>query len=206
MHSPSSPGAATEMVPARRGRAFRVSREQGLKVINTHGSQVVDAWALALPDLVEHMSMAHTRAMLSSLRVEVGDRLWSDLRRPILTLAEDTSPGVHDLLFPACDVRRYELLGYPGRHENCCDNFRAALGELGYRRAQVPDPLNLFMNASRSRDQALELIPPVSRPGDHVVLRAERDVIVVLSACPQDMVPINGPMMQPREVHVELIG
>jgi uncharacterized protein YcgI (DUF1989 family) len=103
-------------------------------------------------------------------------------------------------------VRRYEFLGYSGRHENCCDNFRAALGELGYRRTAVPCPLNLFMNVSSSGDQALELIPPVSRPGDHVVLRAERDVIVVLSACPQDMVPINGPAMRPREVHVELIG
>ena len=206
MHSASPSGPAAEIVPARRGRAFRVARDRSLKVINTHGSQVVDAWALALPDLEEHMSMAHTRAILSSLCVQAGDRLWSDQRRPILTLAKDTSPGVHDLLFPACDVRRYELLGYPGRHDNCCDNFHAALGELGFRRARVPDPLNLFMNASRSRDPALELVPPVSRPGDHVVLRAERDVIVVLSACPQDMVPVNGPMMQPMDVHVELIG
>ena len=149
--------------------------------------------------------MAHTRATLSSLRVEVGDRLYSDLRRPIVTLAEDTSPGVHDLLFPACDVPRYELLGYAGRHENCSDNFRAALGELGHQRMLVPCPLNLFMNVSLAGDEALEFMPPVSRPGDHVVLRAERDLIAVLSACPQDMIPINGPMMRPADVHVELI-
>lgn len=196
-----------ETAPARRGRAFRVRRGQGLKVINTHGTQVVDAWALALSDLEEHMSMAHTRAQLSSLRLEVGDELWSDLRRPILTLAEDTSPGVHDLLFPACDARRYELLGHSGYHENCCDNFRAALDAEGYRPPRtVPCPLNLFMNARRSDEGALELVPPVGSPGDHVVLRAERDVLVVLSACPQDMVPINGPMMRPADVHVELVA
>ena len=174
-------------------------------MVNTHGSQVVDAWALVSPHLDERMSMAHTRAMLSSLRVEVGDHLYSDRRRPILTLTEDTSPGLHDLLFPACDVRRYELLGFSGRHDNCCDNFRTALLELGHERRAVPSPLNLFMNVSRDGGR-LELEPSLSRPGDHVVLRAERDLIAVLSACPQDMVPINGPAMQPRDVEVELLA
>jgi uncharacterized protein len=193
-----------EILPARRGRAFRVDRGASLKVVNVHGGQVVDAWALALPDLDEHMSMAHTRATLSSLRLREGDRLYSDRRRPILTLAEDTSPGVHDLLFPACDERRYELLGHRGHHDNCRDNFHAALAELGHRRGAVPSPLNLFMNVAIA-EGGLALEPSRSRPGDHVVLRAEHDVIVVLSACPQDIVPINGPQMRPVDVHVELL-
>jgi uncharacterized protein YcgI (DUF1989 family) len=102
------------IVPARRGRAFPLSEGECIKVVNTHGSQVVDAWALAPPDLMEHMSMPHTRAMLASLRMAVGDHLYRERRRPILTLVEDTSPGVHDMLFPACDPARYELLGHEG--------------------------------------------------------------------------------------------
>ena len=191
------------IVPARRARAFRLSQGQSIKVVNIHGSQVVDAWALAPPDLREHMSMPHTRAMLESLRVRVGDHLYSERRRPIMTLVEDTSPGVHDMLFPACDPARYELLGHEGHHDNCRENFHAALAELGLERPTVPSPLNLFMNVS-SEGGELELLPSVSGPGDHVLLRAERDVVVVLSACPQDIVPINGPGLVPQDVEVEL--
>jgi uncharacterized protein YcgI (DUF1989 family) len=191
------------IVPARRGRAFRLSGGECIKVVNTHGSQVVDAWALAPPDLREHMSMPHTRAMLESLRVAAGDHLYSEQRRPIMTLVVDTSPGVHDMLFPACDPVRYELLGHTGHHDNCRDNFHAALAELGLERGACPSPLNLFMHVS-SEGGKLELLPSVSSPGDHVVLRAERDLVVVLSACPQDIVPINGPALEPRDVGVEM--
>ena len=190
------------ILPARRGRAFRLAEGESIKVVNTHGSQVVDAWALAPPDLREHMSMPHTRATLESLRVAVGDHLYSERRRPIMTLVEDTSPGVHDLLFPACDPARYELLGHVGHHDNCRDNFHAALGELDLERAAVPSPLNLFMHV-HSQGGTLELLPSVSRPGDQVVLRAERELVVVLSACPQDLVPSNGPALEPRDVRVE---
>lgn len=191
------------ILSARRGRAFRLAEGEAIKVVNTHGSQVVDAWALAPPDLREHMSMPHTRATLESLRVAVGDHLYSERRRPIMTLVEDTSPGVHDMLFPACDPARYELLGHVGHHDNCRDNFHAALAELGLERAAVPSPLNLFMHVS-SEGGTLELLPSVSRPGDQVVLRAERELVVVLSACPQDLVPINGPALEPRDVGVEI--
>jgi uncharacterized protein YcgI (DUF1989 family) len=192
------------IVPARRGRAFRVRRGQRLRVINTHGTQVVDFWALVLPGFEEELSMAHTRFELASLRLAVGDHLYSDRRRPLLTMVEDTSPGIHDLLFPACDARRYELLGHPGHHDNCCENFRRALAELGYERERVPSPLNLFMNVRSVSDGGLELAPAVGRPGDSVTLRAEDDLVVVLSTCPQDMIPINGPLMRPMEVEVEL--
>jgi uncharacterized protein len=191
------------IVPARQGRAFQLSEGESIKVVNTHGGQVVDAWALAPPDLREHMSMPHTRAMLESLRVRVGDHLYSERRRPIMTLVEDTSPGVHDMLFPACDPARYELLGHEGHHDNCRENFHAALAELGLERPAVPSPLNLFMNVS-SDGGKLALLPSVTSPGDHVVLRAERDVVVVLSTCPQDIVPINGPGMDPKDVGVQV--
>lgn len=194
------------VVPARRGRAFRLGAGRRIKIVNTHGTQVVDTWALALPDLVEAMSMHHTRAQLSSLRPVSGEPLYGTLRRPIMTLVEDTSPGVHDTLMAACDAARYELLGHEGHHDSCADNFRAALEQLGYEREAVPAPLNLFMNIPWSDDGRLEFRPPRSGPGDFVVLRAERDLIAVVSACPQDMVPINGPEMRPTDFQVEILS
>ena len=196
--------SATEVVPARRARAFSLAGGERIRIVNTHGSQVVDTWALVPPEFAERMSMSQTRIGTGRLRPRVGDHLYSDLRRPIMTLVEDTSPGVHDTLYPACDPQRYELLGAEG-HDNCSDNFRSAVGELTEQPVPVPDPLNLFMNIPWAEEGELEFAPPVSRPGDRVTLRAERDVVVVLSACPQDMVPINGPAMQPADVHVEIL-
>jgi uncharacterized protein len=194
------------VVPARRGRAFRLAAGQRIKIVNTHGTQVVDTWALALPALVEAMSMHHTRAQLSSLRPARGDPLYSSLRRPIMTLVEDTSPGVHDTLMAACDARRYELLGHEGHHDSCTDNFHAALQQLGFEPRAVPAPLNLFMNIPWAEDGRLEFRPPRSEPGDFVVLRAEFDLVAVVSACPQDMVPINGPEMRPTDFQVEILS
>jgi uncharacterized protein YcgI (DUF1989 family) len=98
-------------IPARRGKAVLLKHGQHIKVINTHGQQVVDTWAFNSADLSECMSMEHTRTSLSRIMAHVGDSLVTNQRRPILTLVEDTSPGVHDTLIAACDRYLYALLG-----------------------------------------------------------------------------------------------
>jgi uncharacterized protein YcgI (DUF1989 family) len=62
------------------------------------------------------------------------------------------------------------------------------------------------MNIPVGEGGAVDWLPPVSRPGDYVVLRAELDCIAVMSACPQDMVPINGAAMTPTEVHFQVLA
>ena len=192
-------------IPAGHGRAFRLSTGQRLRVATTEGGQVVDTWALALPDLDEWMSMEHTRARSLAVSPRAGDDLWSNRRRPILRLVEDTSPGVHDTLIAACDPERYAQLGHRGPHRSCGDNFTAALAELGYAAPPVPAPLNVFMNIPIAADGTLSFEPSPARPGDAVTLEAMRDVVVVLSACPQDLVPINGAAMRPTDVGVEVL-
>ncbi len=195
-----------ETIPARQGRAVRVTAGQRVKVINTHGAQVVDTWAFNGTDLAEHMSMEHTRATLLKLVPEVGDALYSNRRRPILTLVEDTSPGVHDTLLAACDEHRYRLLGCTERHDNCTDNLAAALAALGLEAPATPSPLNLFMRIPWSAEGRLAFEAPVSRPGDYVVLEANLDVVVAFSACPQDILPVNGEACSPTEAHFEILG
>jgi hypothetical protein len=192
-------------IPARRGKAIQLTAGQSVKVINTFGQQVVDTWAFAAADIREFMSMEHTRIYISRIIPNVGDPLVTNRRRPILTLAEDTSGGIHDTLVAACDRWRYELLGCVGYHDNCTDNLAAGLAELGLTPPETPSPLNLFMNIPVIDGNAIDVLPPISTPGSHVTLRAEIDCIVAFSACPQDMVPINGAAMTPTAAHFEVL-
>jgi uncharacterized protein YcgI (DUF1989 family) len=193
-------------IPARRGKAARLAAGQSVRVTNTFGQQVVDSWAFAAADIREFMSMEHTRIAIRRIIPRVGDALVTNHRRPILTLTEDTSGGIHDTLIAACDRWRYALLGCVGHHDNCTDNLAAALAELGLAPPETPSPLNLFMNIPVVDGNAIEVLPPVSTAGSYVTLRAEIDCIVAFSACPQDMVPVNGAAMTPTAAHFEVLG
>jgi hypothetical protein len=192
-------------IPARRGKAVRLSKGQRIKVINTKGQQVVDTWAFNAEDLHEFMSMEHSRVAIDRIIPGVGDALVTNRRRPILTLVEDTSGGIHDTLFAACDRWRYELLGCKEHHDNCTDNLAAGLAALGLAPPETPAPLNLFMNIPVVDGNRVEVRPPVSTPGSYVTLRAEMNSILAFSACPQDMLPVNGLAMRPTEAHFEIL-
>lgn len=194
----------TVTIPARKGKAAFARRGQHIRVINTHGEQVVDTWAFNRDDLKEFLSMEHCRVATEKLFFEVGDRLVTNRRRPILTIVEDTSPGIHDTLMAACDLERYKLLGFDD-HDNCQDNLRAGLGELGLAPFEVPSPWNLFMNIPVIEGRRLAVEPPVTKPGDYIELRAEMDLAVAFSACPQDVLPINGPGCNPTEAHFAVL-
>jgi uncharacterized protein YcgI (DUF1989 family) len=193
-------------IPARRGVATRVLRGQSVKIINTHGQQVVDTWAFTLADINEFMSMEHTRIAIGRIIPKIGDALVTNRRRPILRFIADTSGGVHDTLIAACDRWRYELLGCTTYHDNCTDNLDAALKELGFTAPETPSPLNLFMNIPVVDGHSIEVLPPISTPGSFVTLQAEMDCLVAFSACPQDMIPINGLGLKPTEAHFEILG
>ena len=197
-------------IPARGGKAAFLEAGQRIRVINTHGQQVVDTWAFNRADLKEFMSMEHSRTFLSRIMARVGDGMATNRRRPILTLLEDTTvegdtAGIHDTLLAACDRYRYELLGCEGYHDNCTDNLAAALAELGLTRPETPSPWNLFMNIPVAADGSVAFVAPVSKPGDYVTLRAEMDCVVAFSACPQDVVPINGVNCTPTEAHFQVL-
>jgi uncharacterized protein YcgI (DUF1989 family) len=145
--------------------------------------------------------MMQTHRMLWRLQPRQGDVLWSNRRVEMLVLEADTSPGVHDTLFDACDEWVYRSYGCPPGHRTCKDNFREALRAAGLPAQPAPAPLNLFMNVPVTNDTDLALAGPVCAPGDLVRLRALTDVVVVLSACPMDVTPVNGPDLQVRDVH-----
>ena len=200
------PTAARVTIPARKGKAAALTTGQYVKVINTHGQQVIDTWAFSQTDRHELMSMEHSRASMGRIMAGIGDSLVTNRRRAILTLVEDTSPGIHDTLIAACDRYRYELLGCRDYHDNCTDNLAAAFAELGLTPPETPSPWNLFMNIPVHADGRVSFEPPVCKAGDYVLLRAEMDCIVAFSACPQDILPINGVACTPTEAHFEVLS
>jgi uncharacterized protein YcgI (DUF1989 family) len=204
--SPISPDGTAPVgkilrVPARQGRAVRLAKGQIITVINTHGTQVCDLWAFNAADPREYLSMEHVHAYLSRITPKPGDDLVTNRRRPILHFVEDSSPGVHDTVIAACDHPRYQGLGCKDYHDNCADNLRMALIAINLRAHEIPSPFNLWMNTPVRGDGSIEWLPPVARPGDRVVLRAVMDAVIAMSACPQDMVPINGADNNPTELH-----
>ncbi len=196
----------THTIPARRGRAARLSKGQSIKIINTHGQQVVDTWAFSAEDLSEFMSMEHLRATLTRIFPHAGDFLVTNRRRPILFFAEDTSPGIHDTLMAACDDYRYGLLNCTEYHDNCTDNLFAGMRNIGLSPPECPSPLNMWMNIPVVEGGNTEWGVPASKPGDSVVLRAEMDCVVAMSCCPQDILPINGEAREPTEAHYQILG
>jgi hypothetical protein len=190
-------------IPARHAKAAFVRKRQHIKVINTHGTQVVDCWALNADNMTEFMSMEHCRVSLESVIPRKGNTMVTNRRRPILKIIEDSAAGAHDTLLAACDRYRYELLGCKEYHRNCTDNFWEAMVEVGYKPVELPSPFNLWQNTPVEPDGTIKPNPPVTRKGDYIVMRAEMDLVICLSACPQDITSICG--NKPRNAHFEIV-
>ena len=153
-----------------------------------------------MADPSEYLSVEHTRRMIGHLYARTGEMFWSNRRNPMLLLTEDSFPGTHDMLVACCDSWLYAHYGCSPEHANCRDNFLTALKAHGIAPPVVPNPVNLWMNVP-VKDTELDITPPLSRPGDHVRLKAQMDLFVILSACPMDVVPINGEDCTPQPVH-----
>jgi uncharacterized protein YcgI (DUF1989 family) len=191
-------------VPAREGRAVRVAAGGRFRVVDLEGGQVADAWAFVAGDPGEFHSAQHTRVHVNGLFPRPGEQFVTNARRPILFFEEDATPGIHDMLCAACDPARYEGLGVEGWHASCQENLQTALRDVGIEPPRfAPQPINLFMNTPAQADGTIAWLPAPTKAGDYVVLRAELDLVLVVSACPQDIVEINA--RRPTAVEIELL-
>jgi uncharacterized protein YcgI (DUF1989 family) len=167
-----------------------VKAGQYLQIQTIEGKQVADFVAFNADDLGEYVSTSHTRVANMNIVPQMGMSLYTNLRQPLFEITEDTV-GRHDMLVAACDRARYEALGAPD-HASCREALTQALREfeVGYER--MPDPVNWFMNVSIKQKGELEVRPPLAEAGDYVLLKALRDAVVAVSACPQDLNDTNG--------------
>lgn len=193
----------TERIEASMARAFKLKDGERIAVIAPSGPQVADLWAFGLPTTTEYLSTEHTRSCLERLCPRVGEAFYSNMRRPMLRLAADHSPGDHDLLLSACDQARYDQLGYRYTHRNCKDNLLEVLDSEGLAINQVPSPVNLFERVVAGPNNELTIKAPRLKGGESVVLEALTDQIVAISACPMDIVPTNGEDRTPKPIEVQ---
>ena len=113
-------------------------------------------------------------------------------------LSASAAPGPTDPATP-------RFVAAEGHHDNCQDNLFAAMAELDLTPPQVPSPLNLFMNIPWTPEGDLAFAaPPRPIPGGFVRLRAEMDIVIAFSACPQAILPINGKAAKPVEAHFSI--
>lgn len=189
-------------IPARTGKGFEVKKDDLVRVTDCEGAQPVDFWAFNKDNIYEHLSCEHTKPSIEKLYPHVGDAAYTNYRRPIVTLIEDSSPGQHDMQFAACDKYRYMELGADESHPSCQDNLHKALSELGLSLPYTPQPWNLFTNFCLSPDGTFEVKAPDTKVWDNIILRAEMDAYIVVSACPQDMNLTCGGT--PTDVRIEI--
>lgn len=190
-------------IPAAGHGSLALKTGEVFRIVNIEGSQVVDLWAFNQADPSERLSTEHTRSCLEKLIPSVGDELFSSHRRPMLSIVEDTSPGVHDLLLSACDEERYTLLGHVGYHENCADNLRRAMDEHGVVLRDIPSPFNTFENVKVGEAGELSIEPPPVLAGQFISFKAEQDIIAVMSCCPMDLAFTNGPDLRSKPARVQ---
>jgi hypothetical protein len=191
---------AAVTVPPRDAAVFEVPAGHFARIVSLEGPQVGDLNLWAAGDLSERFFSGKTRA-LHGTHVTTGHRLWSGLPflRPLATITDDTldwygfdadGGGVHDVIGTRCDPYTHRLLAGGAYHHCCHSNLTRALSRhaglpLAEAEAHVHDVLNVFMCTGFTRDtqQYFMKASPV-RPGDHLELFAETDLLGALSACP----------------------
>ena len=182
-----------EIVPARAPWLHHVAKGQTLRVVDVEGNQAVDFLIYSAADDVERYSAQDTVAAQGNLFLKTGSVLLSNEGRPMMTIT-DTSVEYHDTIGGACSCESNTLrYGHHTKAQHACvENFlEANLTEGRGKRDMVPN-INFFMNVPVEEDGSLGIVDGISAPGLTVDLRAEMDVIVVVSNCPQINNPCNA--------------
>jgi uncharacterized protein YcgI (DUF1989 family) len=177
----------------RPGQAFAAEVKAGelVQVTDVAGKQVADFVAFGLDDRAEVLSVGATRGSGGSMMLQTGMKLLSNRRNPMFALVEDTV-GRHDMLFAACDPKRYKDDFGLDDHPNCREALTEALSPFGVGYDRIPDPVNLFMNVAIKQRGELEIREPISERNDFVVFEALMDCVIGVCACPQDQTATNG--------------
>ena len=167
------------IINACQGKAIDVTKGQLITVVDIEGGQVVDFFAENITDGNEFVSPGVTTDCNESLRLNVGDTVYSNLYNPMFTVVAD-DVGEHDLLHPCCRPEMYEFFYHNGEeHPNCLDNINSNLS----RKHPIIHPINLFMYTAIEPNGKIVVKPPLSKAGDKITLRAEMDVRLGIAAC-----------------------
>jgi urea carboxylase-associated protein 1 len=182
-------------VPAGEPWMQRLSKGQIFRIVDLEGNQAVDTLFFNANDPDEHYSLTHTIQAQGALYLGLGTTLMSSEGKPMLTIVADTC-GRHDTLGGACSCEsntvRYAL--EKRTMHSCRDNFMTAISHnpYGLHKRDIASNINFFMNVPVTPQGSLTFEDGISAPGKYVEMRAEMDVIVLISNCPQLNNPCNA--------------
>ncbi|MGI8821492.1 MAG: DUF1989 domain-containing protein [Chthoniobacterales bacterium] len=169
------------------GTAFELRAGQTLRVIDLQGEQVADLTAFARADTSEWLSSGRTIDYANTIYLTKGHTLYSNRSRPMFTITAD-DVGRHDFLLTPCSRETFEIIyGNTDPHPSCFENLWRNLQEFGIAPDAIPTTFNIFMNVQVASDGGLIILPPPSKAGDAITLRAEMDLIVGLTACSAEL-------------------
>lgn len=204
MTEPSAPPGEirlNEVVPPGRPWAHRIARREILRIIDLEGQQAVDFLCYDAADPTDRYCATNTIKVQGKLFVEKDTVLYSDLGQALFTVIEDTC-GQHDTIYGCCsEPNNFLRYGVRGTH-SCFTNFTESLAQFGLDRSYIVSNVNFFMSVPVNVNGDAINVFGNSKPANYVDLRAERDVLAVLSNCPQIHNPCNGYKLTPIQVIV----
>lgn len=193
---------AEDFVLAPAGAVARTLRRgQTLRITDLEGQQVADVIAFVLPELCDRLWPSTTIRLNGTVYFTTGHRLYSEMSRPLLEIAEDTC-GRHDMLAGSCNAEIDKVRYGVDEHRGCVENFVEAVAPWGLSRTDIPMSFNVFMNCPVEPDGSWSIAEPASRAGDYITFRAEADVLVAISNCPQDLNPCNAGELKPLGIAI----
>jgi uncharacterized protein len=184
------------------GAAFRLKKGEKLKVIDPMGEQVSDMVLFNAEDTREKISSGKTLDFEESILITKGDFLWSNRSNKMMEILEDTN-GRNDFLLAPCSPETFKIMYKNDEyHPSCFENLYTNLSKYEIEPDDIPTAFNIFMNVQFNEDGKLNVDPPLSKAGDHVIFEAKMDLIVGLTACSAE--DSNGGSFKP--IHYEIIS
>ena len=165
------------------GVGITVEKGQFLKIIDPRGEQVSDLTAFAKENTAEWLSSGRTIDYANTIYLSTGHTLFSNRSRPMFSIVEDTV-GRHDFLLTPCSQETFQIIyDYHDYHPSCFENLHTNLAQFGITPDMIPTTLNIFMNVIVLETGELRIDPPPSKAGDYIILKAEMDLFVGVTAC-----------------------
>ena len=175
-----------------------------LTITDLEGKQGVDFLCYSQENAEERYHAANTLKKAGTLRLTTGHVLYSDIARPMMTILEDTC-GWNDTIAGCCSVPSNRMLYGATGNVGCRENFLKELQRHSLGRRDIVANLNFFCRVPVRDNNGLDALTFVGAPskaGDRIALRAEMDVLALVSNCPQVNNPCSGGKPTPIRVTV----
>jgi len=173
-----------EIIPPRSAAAITLKKGDRLVVTDILGEQVCDLICYNLHDQKEYLSSGRTIDYAGTIFLTKGHGFYSNRSNVMFRMVEDTV-GRHDFLLTPCSSETFRILyGHDEPHPGCYGNLAEALAPFGISSDSIPICFNIFMYVSVNGNTGrIHVLPPRSKPGDHIIVEAEMDLVVGMTAC-----------------------